>query len=110
MCSLTDNYKLYGPFFGNFGSHRVDERTNVSRFNNNVFITREKSIEYCALLLNLKGMLNSEKAHWKYSRYDFTVGNISKERYKLFLFSFSLSRTIFFLYIYIYFFLHANTF
>lgn len=44
MCSLTDNYKLYGPFFGNFGSHRVDERTNVSRFNNNVFITREKSI------------------------------------------------------------------
>lgn len=61
MCSLTDNYKLYGPFFGNFGSHRVDERTNVSRFNNNVFITREKSIEYGALLLNLKGMLNSEK-------------------------------------------------
>lgn len=59
MCSLTDNYKLYDLFFGNFGSHRVDERTNV--FNNNIFITQEKSIEYCALLLNLKGMLNSEK-------------------------------------------------
>lgn len=92
-------------------------RSTNERFNNNSFMTREK-LQYrecSALLLNLKGTLNSGKEPDPLKIFTarlFTVGNISKEKYKLFLFSFSLANnflSFFFLYKYIYiFFLHAN--